>query len=68
MTVFFTSFCVRDDAAVISTEIGHLIAQLFVFLLLSDLNDTLSDNDTVGHIVHYIMKNEGVFLTGFLTS
>ncbi|XP_072232713.1 RELT-like protein 1 [Leuresthes tenuis] len=23
-----------------------------------DLNDTLSDNDTVGHIVHYIMKNE----------
>lgn len=27
---------------------------------LPDLNDTLSDNDTVGQIVHYIMKNEGM--------
>lgn len=32
-----------------------------VLLVVSELNDTLSDNnDTVGQIVHYIMKNEGM--------
>lgn len=36
-----------------------LLKSLFLFVL-SELNDTLSDNnDTVGQIVRYIMKNEG---------
>lgn len=43
---------------------------LCVFLLVfPELNDTFSDNnDTVGQIVHYIMKNEGMYLTHQTTS
>lgn len=34
---------------------------LIVCVLPPELNDTLSENnDTVGQIVHYIMKNEGM--------
>lgn len=35
-----------------------------MFLSSAEMNDTLSENnDTVGQIVHYIMKNEGTTRT-----
>lgn len=40
---------------------------IFQLLLdvLSELNDTFGENDTVGHIIHYIMKNEGMHYSPF---
>ncbi len=40
---------------------SSIINTTHLFLSVSDLNDTFSEgnSDTVGQIVHYIMKNEG---------
>lgn len=43
----------------VSKYFWHINSILFFFIFAPDVNDILSENDTVGQIVHCIMKNEG---------